>query len=115
MPGKKEAEVNKGWRSTIKSGQNRGDDSSDKWEKEMRMEGEKERERERERGRKGRWSEGTRNEGPGAAGARGAGCRSDQVRSSTPGIEIRPHAVSVLARPSAESARSPTLETTLIG
>lgn len=97
------------WRSTIKSGQNGDDDSSDKWERDENGG------RERERGRKGRWGEGTRNEGPGAAGASGAGRHSDQVRSSTPGIETRPHAVSVLARPSAESARPPTLRTALIG
>ena len=46
-------------------------------------------------------------EGPGAEGARGGGGHSDQVCSSSPGIETSPHAVSVLARPSAESARTP--------
>ena len=43
----------------------------------------------------------------GAAGARGGGGRSNQVCSSSPGIETSPHAVSVLARPSAESAIPP--------
>ena len=79
--------------------------------------------RREKREKKGRKEEkkgdGARNEGwtkgPGAAGAGGGGEHSDQVCSSSPGIETSPHAVSVLARPSAESARSPTLETALIG
>lgn len=54
-------------------------------------------------------------EEPGAAGARGGGGHSDQVCSSSPGIETSPHVVSVLARPFAESASPPTLETVLIG
>lgn len=76
---------------------------------EREKKGRKEEKREMERGMKdGRKGRARRVPG-------GGGGHSDQVCSSSPGIETSPHAVSVLARPSAESASYPILETALIG